>query len=360
LSKAFYSVITGTGKYIPTRRIENKDFLTKKFFDTNGDEMTKPNQHTVDKLQEITTIKERRYVTEDLLTSDIAFMAAEDAINSSSIDRETLDYIIVAHNFGDVKGNGLTQLDMVPSLAAKVKHKLKIKNPETVAYDLPFGCPGWLQGMIQADYFIKSGDAKKVMIIGAEVLSRVFDPHDRDGMLYSDGAGATILEAKESDTPIGILSHKTRSDTYTHAHMLYMGGTCHPNKEEDNNLYLKMYGRKLYQYALETVPGAIKACLDKNGMHLNKVHKILIHQANGKMDDAIIERLYKLYDMEVPENVMPMTISWLGNSSVATVPTLLDLILKREFEPNEIKEGDNIIFASVGAGMNINAALYKA
>ena len=214
--------------------------------------------------------------------------------------------------------------------------------------------------MIQADYYIKSGDAKKIMIIGAEVLSRVFDPHDRDGMLYSDGAGATILEAKESESPIGILSHKTRSDTYTHAHMLYMGGTCHPNKEEDNNLYLKMYGRKLYQYALETVPGAIKACLDKNGMHLNKVDKILIHQANGKMDDAIIERLYKLYDMEVPENVMPMTISWLGNSSVATVPTLLDLILKGEFKPNEINQGDNIIFASVGAGMNINAALYKA
>jgi 3-oxoacyl-[acyl-carrier-protein] synthase-3 len=123
---------------------------------------------------------------------------------------------------------------------------------------------------------------------------------------------------------------------------------------------MKMFGRKLYQYALETVPGAIKACLDKSGMHLNKVDKILIHQANGKMDDAIIERLYKLYDMEVLENVMPMTISWLGNSSVATVPTLLDLILKGEFEPNEIKEGDNIIFASVGAGMNINAVLYRA
>jgi 3-oxoacyl-[acyl-carrier-protein] synthase-3 len=360
LSKAFYSVITGTGKYIPTRRIENKDFLTKDFFDINGNKITKPNQHTIDKLQEITTIKERRYVTDDLLTSDIAFMAAEDAIISSKIDRETLDYIIIAHNFGDIKSNGLVQLNMLPTLAAKVKHKLGIKNPETVAYDLPFGCPGWLQGMIQADYFIKSGDAKKILVIGAEVLSRVYDPYDRDSMLYSDGAGATILEAKESENPIGILSHNTRSDTETHAYMLYMGESCHPNQSNENNLYMKMFGRKLYQYALETVPGAIKACLDKNGMHLDKVDKILIHQANGKMDDAIIERLYKLYDMEVLENVMPMTISWLGNSSVATVPTLLDLILKGEFEPNEIKEGDNIIFASVGAGMNINAVLYRA
>ena len=121
-----------------------------------------------------------------------------------------------------------------------------------------------------------------------------------------------------------------------------------------------MNGRRLYQYALETVPTSIKACLDKAGKDISDVNKVLIHQANGKMDDAIIERLYKLYEVdEVPEKVMPMIISWLGNSSVATVPTLLDLILKAKVEGHTINPGDCIVFASVGAGMNINAVVYN-
>lgn len=358
MSKTIYSVITGTGKYIPTERIENNYFLSKTFFDANGQKNTKSNEKIISKLQEITTIEERRYVTDNLLASDIAFLAAKKAILDAKIDKESLDYIIFSHNFGDIKSNNFVQLNILPSLAARVKHQLKIKNPETVAYDIIFGCPGWLQGVIQADYFIKSGDAKKILVIGAEVLSRVYDPNDINSMLFSDGAGATILEGKESDTPIGIVSHKTRSDAYAHANLLYMGETYNPTKK-DTNLYIKMNGRKLYQYALETVPNAIKACLDKNKTHIDKVDKILIHQANGKMDDAIIERLYKLYNLEVPENVLPMTISWLGNSSVATIPTLLDFMLKGELDNHSITKGDTIVFASVGAGMNVNAVLYK-
>ena len=126
------------------------------------------------------------------------YLAAEDALTSSGIDRESLDYIIVAHNFGDVRAGNLRS-DFVPSLAARVKHKLGIVNPGTVAYDLPFGCPGWLQGVIQANYYLRSGDCKRVMVIGAETLSRICDPHDRDSMIYADGAGATILEAVASD-----------------------------------------------------------------------------------------------------------------------------------------------------------------
>lgn len=120
-----------------------------------------------------------------------------------------------------------------------------------------------------------------------------------------------------------------------------------------------MYGRKLYQYALQHVPTALKAALEKAGIDVDNVSKVLIHQANGKMDDAIIERFYKLYDKPVPEGVMPMTVSWLGNSSVATVPTLLDLILRDELEGHDINPGDLVLFASVGAGMNINAVVYR-
>jgi 3-oxoacyl-[acyl-carrier-protein] synthase-3 len=354
-----YSVIAATGSYIPTRRIRNEDFLANEFYDSNGTRLEKSNQEIIDKFLEITTIEERRYVTDDLVTSDIAYYASLKALESTKIDKEELDYIIVAHNFGDVR-NGNKALDIVPSLAARVKHKLAIENPNTIAYDLPFGCPGWLQGIIQADYYIKSGDARKILVIGADVLSRVSDPHDRDSMLYADGAGAAILEARESETPIGIMAHKTRSDTLLHSEMLYMGSSYKPENKDQGDVYLKMYGRKLYQYALEKVPQAIKDCLDKSDMHVKEVKKVLIHQANGKMDDAILKRLYHLYGIEeVPADALPMTISWLGNASVATVPTLLDLIVKGELKGHELSAGDVVVFASVGAGMNINAVVYR-
>ncbi len=356
--KSIYSVITGTGSYIPTRRIKNEDFLTNEFYGADGKKIDKSNQEIIDKFLEITTIKERRYVTDDLLNSDMAYFAAVEAIKSANIDKEELDYIIVAHNFGDVKHDD-KGLDIVPSLASRVKHKLGIESPAAIAYDIPFGCPGWLQGTIQADYYIKSGDAKKVLVIGADTLSRIFDPHDRDGMLYADGAGATVIEAKESDTPIGILAHKTRSDTLLYSNMLYMGKSYNPDIKVKYNTFLKMNGRKLYQYALENVPQAIKDCLDKSNTNLADVNKVLIHQANGKMDDAITKRLYKLYDIEMPQDVMPMTISWLGNSSVATLPTLLDLVLRNKVENQKINKGDTLVFASVGAGMNINTFVYK-
>jgi len=359
MNKRIYSVITGSGNYIPSKQVKNEDFLLNEFYEANGEKITKPNQEITDKFHEITTIAERRYIEDDLKTSDMAYFAAEEALKSAGIDKEELDYIIVANNFGDTRSDNRAS-DHVPSLASKVKHKLEIKNPDTVAYDLTFGCPGWLQGVIQADYYIKSGDAKKVLVIGAEVLSRISDPHDRDCMLYADGAGAVVLEAKESDTPIGILAHKTRSDTYSHAGLLHMGRSYNPDFENKNDLFLKMNGRRLYQYALDTVPQSIKACLDKADVSINEVSKVLIHQANGKMDDAILKRFYALYNItDVPANVMPMSIATLGNTSVATLPTLFDLILKNKLDNHTINSKDILIFASVGAGMNINAVVYK-
>ena len=359
MNRTIYTVITGTGNFIPAKIIRNEDFLTNVFYDADGKKLKKGNQEIIDKFFEITTIAERRYVTDNLTTSDIAYYAAIAAINSAGIDKEELDYIIVAHNFGDVK-NDFKRTDVVPCLAARVKHKLEIKNPNTVVYDLLFGCPGWLQAAIQADYLIKSGDAKKVLVIGAEILSRVADPHDRDSMLYADGAGAAIFEAKQSEYPIGILAHKTRSDTLLNSGMLYMGKSYEPDNENKDDVFLKMHGRKLYQYAIEKVPQTIKECLEKSNIHLSEIKKALIHQANGKMDEAILKRLFGLYDIvDVPKDIMPMTITWLGNSSVATIPTLLDLILKNQLKPHKINIGDTILFASVGAGMNINALIYK-
>ena len=353
-----YSVITGTGSYIPTILIDNKHFLNNEFFNPEGGRIEKTNQSIIEKFREITEIAQRRYVTDDLLLSDIALFAAQDALQSSGTDKESLDYIILAHNFGDVK-TGNRRIDIVPSIASRVKCALQIANPDCVAYDILFGCPGWVQGVIQADYYLKSGDAKKILVIGAETLSRVSDPHDMDSMIYADGAGATILEARDSAVPVGIISHKTTTDAVDCAYMLKMGQSYNPNYP-GNDLFLKMSGHNLYKYALKYVPGVIKSTIDKAGLRLEDIKKVLIHQANEKMDEAIIQRLFSMYDMNMKsQEVMPMVISWLGNNSVATIPTLLDLILKKSLDNHEIKSGDNIVFASVGAGMNINGIVYR-
>ena len=356
--KKLYSIIKGSGCYIPEKRVLNEDFLNNEFYDSDGNKINTPNEEIIKKFEKITEIRERRYVTDDLKASDIAYFAAKDAIINSEIDKESLDYIIVAHNFGDVQSNN-RKSDLVPSLAARVKSKLGIENPKTIAFDVPFGCPGWLMGMIQADYFLRSGDAKRALIIGAETLSRISDPHDRDSMIYSDGAGATILEAIESDEPVGILAHTSRSDTLNHAFLLWMGKSNNPDYLGDE-LFLKMHGRKLYEYALNTVPMVVKESLEKANIGLEDVDKVLIHQANAKMDDAILKRLFKLYKkVDIPQHIMPMTIAELGNSSVATVPTLLSLLFDNKLPDQKVTNGNVLVFASVGAGMNINSMVYK-
>jgi 3-oxoacyl-[acyl-carrier-protein] synthase-3 len=353
-----YSVITGSGKYIPEIVVKNQDFLKNHFVNEKGEDLPKSNEDIVNKLQEITDIQERRYLSKEYNTSDMGYFAADQAIKASGIDPEKLDYIICAHNFGDILHDN-KKSDLVPALASRIKHLLKIKNPYCVAYDLPFGCPGWVQGVIQADYFIKSGDAKSVLVIGAESLSRIADPHDIDSMIYSDGAGAVVVEAKNSEKPVGILAHKTRSDTYSEAHYLKMGVSYHPNFE-DNTLFMKMNGRKLYEYALNTVPQLVVDTIEKSGIPFRKIKKVLIHQANAKMDEAIIQRVFKLAGISgvKSEEIMPMTISKLGNNSVASVPILYDMIVKNELSGHQISSGDHIVFASVGAGMNVNAFVY--
>jgi 3-oxoacyl-[acyl-carrier-protein] synthase-3 len=347
--------ITGTGSYIPNMIEKNEDFYQHDFLNIDGSAINHSNEIIVDKFKAITGITERRYADDQLTSSDLGFLAAQKAIEDAGIDAEDIDYIICAHNFGDVKANTI-QSDILPCLASRIKHNLRIKNPKCVAYDILFGCPGWIEGVIQAKAFIQSGMAKCCLVIGSETLSRVVDKHDRDSMIYSDGAGATIVEL--SDEEGGILAHETASFTYDEAYYLYFGKSNNQELSKDTR-YIKMHGRKIYEFALNNVPLAMKTCLDNSGIDIHDVKKILIHQANEKMDEAIIKRFYKLYKTEVPKDIMPMSIHKLGNSSVATVPTLYDLIIKNKMENHSIHKDDVIIFASVGAGMHINAIVYK-
>jgi 3-oxoacyl-[acyl-carrier-protein] synthase-3 len=349
-------IISGTGRCLPELIVDEKEFLNHEFYNADKSRIDQANERIISKFKSITGIEQRRYARPDQMSSDIGTIAAEDAIKDAGIDPETLDGIIVAHNYGNVSP-GKSQSDTVPSIASRIKHNLRIKNPNCVAFDVLFGCPGWIEGMIIAHQFLQNGAAKRYLVIGTETLSRVLDPHDRDSMIYADGAGASILEYVDGSES-GILSMSHQSHTLDETYYLYFGESFKEGYAPETR-YIKMLGRKIYEFALIHVPLAMKDCLDKSGVDISEVKKVFLHQANGKMDDAIIDRFYKLYDKEMPKDVMPMTIHYLGNSSVATVPTLFDLVRKGDFEGQDIQKGDVVIFASVGAGMNINAITYR-
>jgi len=353
------TVITGTGSFIPPIVKANKDFAVHNFYGEDHILIKTDPQVVVEKFKQITGIEERRYATEDMNASGMAVIAAKIALEDAACDPETIDQIIVAHNFGNVVKHTI-QTDVLPALASRVKHALQIKNPSCIPYDILFGCPGWIQGVIQADSYFKAGVAKKCLVIGTETLSRVLDEYDRDSMIFSDGAGACILEAKDAaTTQSGILSTAVLAHCMDEVDYLFFGRSYHPEADPGVR-YIKMKGRKVFEYALKHVPMAMKQCLDKAGVDIKDLKKVFLHQANEKMDESIIKAMYKLYGInDIPGAIMPMSIHKLGNSSVATVPTLFDMVRKNQMDEHSLKPGDLVLFASVGAGMNINAFCYR-
>ncbi len=351
-------VITGVGSYIPPKVKTNKDFIKSQFFNDQGEPFDAPGEIIIEKFKKITGIEERRYLEDDQNITDIGVIASERAISDAGVDKETIDRIIVAHNFGDIE-HGTIQPDVMPSIASRIKSKLGIENPMCVAYDILFGCPGWVEGVITADAFLHAGHAQRILVVGTEALSRIVDHNDRDSMIFADGAGATILELVDNTDGTGILGHASMTHAVEEVNYLYMGKGNKPGADPKIK-YIKMLGRKIYEYALKEVPAAMKYCMDQNDIDIKEIKKVFIHQANEKMDSAIITRFYRLFGQRsVPEGIMPMSIHALGNSSVATIPTLYDLVTKGKMEGHKLEKGDVILFASVGAGMNINVVAYR-
>jgi 3-oxoacyl-[acyl-carrier-protein] synthase-3 len=188
----------------------------------------------------------------------------------------------------------------------------------------------------------------------------VIDEYDRDSMIFSDGAGACVLEAKNNESSgSGILSTAVLAHCMDEVDYLFFGKSNHPDADPGVR-YIKMKGRKVFEYALKHVPLAMKECMDKARVDIKDLKKVFLHQANEKMDESIIKAMYKLFGItEIPKDIMPMSIHKFGNSSVATVPTLFDLVRKNKMREHSLEEGDIILFASVGAGMNINAFCYR-
>ena len=350
-------IISGTGSYIPEVIVTNEEFAKHSFYGEDGNPIIGDSKRIIEKFKSITGIEERRYINENQTSSDIGTIAARKAIDDAGIDKETLDGIIFAHNFGNIP-HGTVQSDILPSLATRVKFDLQIKNPNCVAFDILFGCPGWIQGVILARNYLLASEGKRFLVIGSETLSRVLDPFDRDSMIYADGAAAAIIESADSKDNSGILSVAAQTHAADEAYYLYYAES-HNATFNRGVRYIKMHGRKIYEFALNNVPLAMKTCLDKSGINIHEIKKVFIHQANEKMDEAIIKRFYQLYDLPIPENIMPMSIHKLGNSSVATVPTLFDLVKKNQLENHHLNKGDVVLLASVGAGMNVNAITYR-
>jgi 3-oxoacyl-[acyl-carrier-protein] synthase III len=350
--------ILGTGSHLPERIIENSFFLDKQFMDENGVVNPKPIAEIIEKLEAITGIKSRRYISEKGDSVPLMVAVAVKAIENSGIDKNQLDGIIVAHNAGNML-EGRDGFHTVPNMAALLKNGLEVSNHECFAYDILFGCPGWLQGIIQAHQAIQMGDATHVLVVGIEVASRLLDPHDLDSMILADGCGAAVISKNASETNEGIISYATFSHAQDDISCIYLGKSY--NKEITAPTLFKMTGKDVYKYATVWVPRVIKKALDKANLTASDVDMFLFHQANGKMLHAFANNLSQMYGIEGLsfDGKIPVTIHFTGNTSVATIPTMLDLIRQGELDNYEIKAGMKVVFASVGAGMHCNAIVYQ-
>ena len=343
---------------MPERRIANSYFLNNVFMDSNGIPNAKPTAEIIDKLEQITGIKERGYISEKGDSVPLMVAASEKALTDWGKDKNLIDGIIVAHNAGNML-EGRDGFHTVPNMAALLKNKLGIENFECFAYDLLFGCPGWLQGLIQAHQAIQMGDAKHVLVIGIEVASRLLDPHDLDSMILADGCGAAVISGSEIGEDSGIISYATFSHALEDISCIYLDKSY--NKDISAPTLFKMNGKDVYKYATVWVPKVIKKALDKAGFTASDVDLFLFHQANGKMLHAFANNLAHMYGIEGLsfDDKIPTTIDFTGNTSVATIPTMLDLILKNNLGECKIKKGDLVVMASVGAGMHCNALVYR-
>ncbi len=348
--------IIGTGSVIPELVVTNEAFADKVFYDKNGAKLERQGAEAAAKLESITGIRERRYVPFDQDSRPLMTHAARIAIDDAGLDPESIDGIIVAHNAGNML-IGEREFHTVPNMAAYLKNELAIGNHRCFAYDVLFACPGWIQGVIQAHQAIAAGDADNILVVGIEIASRLLDPHDLDSMILADGCGAAVLG--RSDNGAGVLSHATFSHAQKDIANIYLGKSNNPAL--GGNCWFKMNGKEVYRYATTWVPKVVCDALERAGVAPEDVDLFLFHQANEKLVQAIASHLADSWELDADffAGKLPMTIQFLGNTSVATIPTMLDLIRKEDLDGYSIKCGQTAVFASVGAGMHCNALVHR-
>ena len=317
-----YSKIIGTGSYLPEKVLSNYDL--EKIVDTSHDWILSRSG-----------IVERHIAADNELTSDLALHASRNAIEAAGISGEEIDLIIVATTSPD---------QLFPSTACILQDKLGIKN-RGPAFDIQAVCGGFVYALNTADMYIKGGQAKTILVVGAEVLSRMVDWNDRTTcVLFGDGAGAVVLQASSSP---GIIAGKLHADG-NHRHMLKVEGNIR-NGEIDGDPFLRMDGQAVFKFAVKVLSDVVEEILDDEKLVGSDVNWLVPHQANIRIIEATAKKLGLSMD-----NVV-VTVANHGNTSAASIPLALDTAVR----DGRIKKGQNILIEAVGGGFTWGALLIK-
>lgn len=297
--------VLGLGTYVPEKVFTNEDF--EKILDTSDEWIT-----------EMTGIKERRFA-EEMETSDLAYEAAKEAIENSSVAKEDIDMVIVATSTGDRQ---------FPTVATMLQHRLGLRNVPSM--DQLAACTGFIYGIVTAAQFIQTGTYKNVLVVGADKLSKITDFSDRStAVLFGDGAGAVVLG--EVEDGFGIKSFDLGSNG--------QGGDYLYDDTEDG--YLKMNGREVYKFAVRQMGESSVIVTEKAGLNKDDIDMLVPHQANIRIMNAARER------MELPPERMSSTVDKYGNTSAASIP----LSIHHDVKNGKIKSGDNLILVGFGGGL---------
>ncbi len=324
-----YVKIAGWGKYLPERVMPNSEL--EALVDTS-DEWIKAR----------TGIAERRIAAPEETTCSLAVQAARRALDHAQVQPDDLDLIIVATCTPDYAN--------MPSTASLVQHALGATHAG--AFDLNAVCSGFLYGLATGSQFILSGMYKTVLIIGAEVFTRILDWQDRSTcVLFGDAAGAVVL--RPTDEPGGLLSFVLGSDG-SGACSLYVpaGGSRRPASEEtvaNREHYVKMQGREVFRFATRVVPESVLQALDQAGLTTEDVDLLIPHQANVRIIDAASKRL------KLSEDAVFANVARYGNTSAASIPVALCEAL----EEGRVKSGDTVVMSGFGAGLSWGTAVWK-
>lgn len=318
--------IMGTGSYVPERILTNDDLA--KIVDTNDEWITTR-----------TGIRERRIAADDEATSDLAFKAAEKAIIDAGIDKNEIELIIVAT---------MTQDHLTPSTAALVQDKLGIK---AAAFDVSAACTGFIYGFTAGYSFIKAGIYKKVLVIGAETMSRVIDWEDRGTcILFGDGAGAVVLGEVETG---GFLASHLAADGSGACELIVPAGgsrkAATAETIENREVYLKMNGREIFKFAVKAFPESVENVLTQQNLTADDIDIFIPHQANVRIIEAIAKRFKQ------PLDKFFVNLHKYGNTSGASIPIALDEASKE----GRFKKGDKIVATGFGGGLTYGSILFE-
>ena len=321
-----YTRITGTGSHLPPRRVTNADLVA---------EMAASGVETSDEwIVERTGIRARHFAAPDVACSDMALDASRHALQAAGLHPQDLDLIIVATSTPDM---------VFPSTAAILQHKLGANG--CPAFDVQAVCSGFIYALTVADAMIRAGTARRALVVGSEIFSRLLDFSDRTTcVLFGDGAGAVVLEA--SETP-GILA----SDL--HADGKYVDILCVPGHVSGGKVtgdpVLKMDGQAVFKLAVGLLESAAHAALDKAGLTAADVDWLVPHQANIRIMQSTARKLKMSMDKVV------VTVDQHGNTSAASIPLALDYAVRS----GQVKEGETVLLEGVGGGFTWGAVLLK-